>query len=467
MPHAHDVPMFSTEAEQCVIGGLFVSPVAFPDVAAVLRVDDFARHDHRIIFSAMQELTAKQVPIDLVTVAELLESKGLLDAAGGMGYQATLAYDTPSAANVMAYAGVVSSYSQRRNLLKLAEQMTLWVREDRDPAKTINRVKTALDLATQRQPLTGLRSLADVLPDVLADLDDRAHRTQALLGQQTGIPDLDRLLDGLCNGRLYVIAGRPSSGKSILGLQCAREATQQGRRVAFFSLEMPETEVVHRLLASDIPLDLDKIQSARMSDMEWNALAHTVETLAPVGLWIDATSSLTISELQSRARRLHRQGPVGMVVVDYLGLLDGDRSGNGDYANRVHEISTITRALKQLAKELCCPVLAMAQLNRKLEDRADKRPILSDLRESGSVEQDADVVLMVYRDELYNQDSPDKGCAELLIRKNRGGKIGMIPALFRGEHCQFLPLDGPLPSRDAATASDAPRRRGFRRGGDQ
>ena len=461
-----DAPLFSLEAEQSVLGGLFVSPVSFADVAAALRIDDFARHDHRLIFAAMQTLAGRNTPIDLVTVGELLEGQGHCPEPVSLAYLLVLARDTPSAANVLVYATLVHSYSQRRRLLKLADQMAVWAREERDPGVTIARMRAALDGVDQGQSLTGLRSLADILPDVLADLDDRAHRSQALLGQPTGLADLDRLLDGLCPGRLYVTAGRPSSGKSVFGLQCAREAVRQGRRVAYFSLEMPEAEVIHRLLAADVPLDLDKIQAARMADHEWTALAGSAERLAPCGLWIDATSSLTIGELQARTRRLHRQGPVGLVVVDYLGLLDGDRVGNGEYSNRVLEIGSITRALKQLAKELDCPVLALAQLNRKLEERGDKRPILSDLRESGSVEQDADVVLMVYRDELHNPESPDKGCAELLIRKNRGGKIGMVPALFDGAHCQFKPLAGPLPSRDAP-AAEAPKRRGFRRGGEQ
>ena len=443
-----ETPLFSREAEQCILGGLMVSPVSLAEVAVLVSPDDFVDHAHRLIFTAMQELAAKQTPIDLLTVGERLESQGHCPEPVPIDYLVHLARETPSAANVLAYAGLVSSRSQRRRLLKLADQLAVWTREEHDPAKVLAKMRAALDGVAEQHPLIGLRPLADLLPDVLADLDDRAHRTQALLGRPTGLADLDRLLDGLCAGRLYVIAGRPSSGKSVLGLQCAREALRDELRVAFFSLEMPAAEVVHRLLAADIPLALDKIQSARMSDGEWNALAHAAERLAPVGLWIDDTSSMTINDLLARARRLHRQAPVGLVVVDYIGLVDGERSGSGDYSNRVQEIGSITRALKQLAKELNCPVVALAQLNRKLEERADKRPILSDLRESGSVEQDADVVLMVYRDELHNPDSPDKGCAELLIRKNRGGKIGMVP------------------SRES-TPAEPPKRRGFRRGGDQ
>lgn len=462
-----DIPLFSLEAEQSVLGGLFVSPVKFADVAAVLTAEDFSRHDHRLIFAAVQRLAAANTPMDLTTVGEWLESHGQCPEPVNLGYLVQLARETPSAANVLAYAEVVRSRSQRRKLLTLADQLAVWANAERDAGKVISQMRQALDALDSASPQGGLRPLADILPDVLAELDQRAHRTQALLGQSTGLGDLDTLLDGLCAGRLYVVAGRPSSGKSVLGLQLARQALLAQRQVAFFSLEMPESEVVHRLLAAEIPLNVGRIQSAKLSDPEWLALANRCEALKPAPLWIDASSEMTIGELQSRVRRLHRKTPLGLVVVDYIGLLDGD-TGGSSYSNRVQEISSITRALKQLAKELDCPVVALAQLNRLLEQRADKRPILSDLRESGSVEQDADVVLMVYRDELHNPESPDKGCAELLIRKNRGGPVGVVNTLFDGAHCQFKPLAGPLPSHGSAdTEPAAPRRRGFRRGGDQ
>ncbi len=456
--------LFSREAEQAVIGGLFVSPAELAGVAEIVAVSDLGNETHRKIYAAMLALAKAGDPVDIVTVAEHLEGSACLDD-GDMAYMALLARDTPSAANVLCYAEVVRKYAQRRALLRLSGQLSDWAQRERDPEKILSDLRAAMDVIASNQPTRGLRSLADIMPEVLDALDERANRTQSLLGQQTGLPDLDRLLDGLCDGRLYVVAGRPSSGKSVLGLQLAREAALRDKRVAFFSLEMPAAEVVHRLMASDIPLDLEKIQSARLAPHEWDSVTTCVERLTPKGLWVDDSGSLSIGEVVSRARRLHRSAPLGMVVVDYIGLLDGEQR-SGDYSNRVQEISTITRALKQLAKELCCPVVALSQLNRTLEQRADKRPILSDLRESGSVEQDADVVLMVYRDELHNPDSPDKGCAELIVRKNRGGKIGTVPAVFKGEHCQFLPLAGSLPSRDAPH-EEPPKRSGFCRRGPQ
>lgn len=455
--------LFSREAEQAVIGGLFVSPAELAGVAEIVAVSDLGNETHRKIYAAMLALAKAGDPVDIVTVAEHLEGSACLDDSD-MAYMALLARDTPSAANVLSYAEVVRKYAQRRALLRLSGQLSDWAQRERDPEKILSDLRAAMDVIASNQPTRGLRALADIMPEVLDALDERANRTQALLGQQTGLQDLDRLLDGLCDGRLYVVAGRPSSGKSVLGLQLAREAVLRDQRVAFFSLEMPAAEVVHRLMASDIPLDLEKIQSARLEPHEWDSVTTCVERLTPKGLWVDDSGSLGIGDLVSRARRLHRSAPLGMVVVDYIGLLDGERSG--DYSNRVQEISTITRALKQLAKELCCPVVALSQLNRTLEQRADKRPILSDLRESGSVEQDADVVLMVYRDELHNPDTPDKGCAELIVRKNRGGKIGTVPTVFRGEHCQFLPLAGALPSRNAPP-EEPPKRNGFCRRGPQ
>ena len=446
--------LFSREAEQSVLGGLFVSPVALADVAVLVKANDFAEPRHRLLFATLQAMDAERQPIDLVTVAERLEAAGQL-SDGDMAYLVVLVRDTPSAANVLAYAGIVRSYAQRRRLLALADQLATWTREQADPAQTMTNLRAALNAIDAGQAFGGPKALAELLPGVLAELDQRANRTQALLGLSSSLPDVDRLLDGFCAGRLYVIAGRPGSGKSVFGLQTVRAALLAGKRALLFSLEMPATEVIHRLLAAEIPLPLGTLQSARLSEADWSAVTNTCASIWPQPLWIDDSSQLSIADLQSRARRLHRLAPLDVVVVDYLGLMDGERR-NGEYSNRVQEVSSITRALKQLAKELSLPVIVLAQLNRTLEQRGDKRPILSDLRESGSIEQDADVVAFVYRDELHHPDTPDKDCAELLIRKNRSGKTGMIPLRFDGEYCRFQPLAGSLPSQ--ATQSGPPGR---------
>jgi len=445
--------LFSQEAEQAVLGGLFVSPVSFGDVATRVKASDFAEHVHRLIFSAMATLAGAGTPIDIVTVGEVLERNQQLPDPVQFHYLAILARDTPSAANVLAYADLVRDYARRRALIQLADEMVGWAR-GQDAATALRNVQHAME-RLDSEPLVGPRPLSAILRDTLAALDERARRTHALSGVPTGLGDLDRHLDGLAPGRLYVLAGRPGHGKSVLAMQCARAAFTAQRNVLFFSLEMPAEELTHRLLAAEIPMDLTAIHTAKLDEFQWDQVCTTSARLMPASLWIDDSSVVAIDDLLARCRRLHRHRPLGLVVVDYIGLLDADRRDN-----RNLEVSDITRKLKRLAKELSCPVLAVSQLNRKLEDRADKRPINSDLRDSGSIEQDADVIVMIYRDELYQDHSLDIGCVELLIRKNRGGPTGMIPAVFDGAHARLLPLDGPLPS--SASSSPRPQRRGFR-----
>jgi replicative DNA helicase len=453
--------LFSPEAEGCVIGGLLVSPVAISDVMATVRAADFAIEFNRRAFGAMVDLTKANQPIDLMTVAERMEATTGLTPEEFAGL-AVLARDTPSAANVLAYAGLVRNHARRRRLLAASTAIADCAKTLPDVEQSMLKARALLDAIDADRPTDGPRELADLMPAVLQDLDDRAHRTKGLLGLSTDLPDVDRLLDGLCPGRLYVLAGRPGTGKSVFGLQALRAAIATGKRAALFTLEMPAAEVIHRLLASEIPLPLDRLQAARLTDGDWGDLLATSARLTPQPLYLDDSSQLSIADLQTRARRLHRRAPLDLIVVDYIGLMDGDRDAR---QNRTLEVGSISRGLKQLAKELSVPVLALAQLNRTLEQRGDKRPILSDLRESGSIEQDADVVAFIYRDDLHNPDSPDAGCAELLIRKNRAGRAGMIPLRFDGEHCRFQSLAGGLPSRNIRPAEPiAPRRRGWNPG---
>lgn len=453
-----NAPLHSREAEQSVLGGLFVSPVAFSDVAALVTESDFFEASHRVIFATLAALVAQKREIDLVVVLDALEGQGRLDAAGGMAYLATLARDTPSAANVLAYAAIVRNHAQRRALVNLGVQIGQWTLTDPDCGVTLNRLRRALEALDGISSTNGPRLLADLLPGVLDRLDERANRSPGTrLGAPIGLAAVDDLLDGLCPGRLYVAAGRPGSGKSVFGLQALRAVVAAGHDALLFTLEMPADEVIHRMLAAEQPLNYGQLQAARLNDDDWSGLADTVCRLRHARLWIDDSSQLAIADLLARARRRQRQRPLGLVVVDYLGLVKGDYG-----ENRVLEIGSITRALKALAKELNAPVLLLAQLNRTLEQRGDKRPILSDLRESGSVEQDADVVMFFYRDELHNPESPDKGCAELLVRKNRAGKTGVIPLAFQGEFCRFMPLAGGPPSwNKPADEPFKPKKRGI------
>ena len=436
-----NAPLHSREAEQAVLGGMFVSPVAFGDVAGVVKEADFFEAAHRVIFATMAALVERRQEIDLVVVLDALEGAGRLEAAGGMAYLATLARDTPSAANVLSYAAIVRNHAQRRALVNLGVQIGQWTLADADCGATMNRLRRALEAMDGASSSDGPRLLADLLPGVLDRLDERANRSPGTrLGAPTGLAAVDDLLDGLCPGRLYVAAGRPGTGKSVFGLQALRAVVAAGHDALLFTLEMPAEEVIQRMLSAEQPLDYGRLQAARLGEDDWAGLVSTVARLQPARLWIDDSSQLSITDLLARARRRQRQRPLGLVVVDYLGLVTGEGR------DRVQEIGSITRALKGLAKELSAPVLLLAQLNRTLEQRGDKRPILSDLRESGSVEQDADVVMFLYRDELHNHESLDKGCAELLIRKNRAGKTGVIPLAFQGEFCRFAPLAGGMPS---------------------
>ncbi|CDH46976.1 replicative DNA helicase [Candidatus Contendibacter odensensis] len=455
--------LFSREAEQAVIGGLFVSPIAFAEIADRVALSDFAGADHRHIWQAMAALTAEHRPIDILTVAERLERDGLIPGQVDFSYLGLLAHDTPSAANVRTYADLVRGYSKRRQLAVIATQLAALAHSESDVEKAINSAKAALATLESTGKADTLQPLSVALSAVLADLDARANHTPRLLGASTALDAVDRMTDGLQPGRLYVIAGRPSTGKSLIGLQWLWAAVAAGHNGLLATLEMGAKEVAARLLASETPIDHGQLQSARLDEADWGKLAESAAGLMSAALWIDDSPSLSIAELQSRARRLHRQHPLGIVVVDYIGLMTGNKTGSR-YDNRAQEVGQISGGLKALARELNCPVVALAQLNRDLEQRTNKRPIMADLRESGSIEQDADVIGFLYRDELYDEASLDKGCAELIFRKNRQGKIGTVPLKFEGQFCRFSALAGGLPSQNAPAAPK--KGKGFRKGGD-
>lgn len=434
--------LFSLEAEQALIGGIFVSPVAFDDVAERVTADEFHDPRHRVTFSVIAELAAEKLPIDLVTVAEKLEDAGRL-ADVEWAYLVTLARDTPSAANVLAYADLVRSRAKRRKLVDLGLSLQQWAREETAEA-ALSKLADAVSGLDASAPES-----AKLIKDFLApliDRMDRLHNGQPVDNQAmpTGLRDLDALLNGgIRAGQLIVIAARPAMGKSVLGFQIASRIAREERLSALvFSLEMTGEELTEREIAArgDIPLQV--LKSGQLGDDDWARLASATTKISGTKVWIDETPGLSLQALQARTRRMHRQHRLGLVVVDHIGLMSVD----GRHETRQQEVSKISRELKNLAKELQCPVIALSQLNRELEKRGIKRPILSDLRESGEVEQSADVICFIYRDEVYNPDSPDKGCAELIIGKQRGGKIGMVPVAFIGEHSKFVDLSGPLPS---------------------
>ena len=434
--------VFSLEAEQALIGGLLVSPVAFSDVAEIVSADNFHDVRHRLAFGAMAKMAASQRPIDLFTVAEQLESSGDL-GDDGLSYLGALARDTPSAANVLAYAELVRSKSTQRALMTLG--LALQEKAFREPPET---VLTWLSTAIQgfdvgkSQSIQKISAFVQPLIDRIdADFQGIPTANPAI---PTGLEDLDALLNGgVRAGQLVVIAGRPAMGKSVLGMQIAsRIARSENTNALVFSLEMTGEELAERELAArgDIPLQL--LKSGQLDDDGWTRLTSATIALSDAKIWIDDTPGLSLQAIQSRARRMQRKQKVGLVVVDHIGLVGAD----GRNENRQQEVSKIARELKNLSKELKCPVIALGQLNRELERRQNKRPMMSDLRESGEIEQSADIICFIYRDEIYDTESPDKGCAELIIGKQRGGKTGMIPTAFLGETATFADLLGGLPS---------------------
>lgn len=437
-------PLASIEAEISVIGGILVSPIAFSEVSAIVSAGDFSKELHRRIFAAMTAMDAAGQPIDVLTIAEWMESKGTLQD-GDWAYIGIAARDTPSAANVLAYARIVRDRARRRELIQLGTDLQAWAMQD-DAEKAIAKLKVAIDSVSDAAGLeSGLVPIKTLLPMVVDEIDQRFEGI-APKGSPTGLADFDAKTCGLKPGKLYLVAGRPAMGKSVIGLQIAARVVADCGKAAYFTAEMPNAEQVERLVANVGHIDLGALQTGKLGDEQWSRLTSAVTSLSNAKLWFDETGSPLLSDILSKARRLkRREGNIDLVVVDHAGLIEA----GGE--NRQNAQSTVARALKGLAKELSCPVIALVQLSRKLEDRVDKRPMLSDLRDSGEWEQSADVVAMLYRDEIYNPDSPDKGCAELLIRKHRGGVLGIIPLRFLGQYSRFESMAGGLPSWDLPT----------------
>jgi len=433
------VPPQSIEAEQSVLGGLLLDNSAFDIVADKLTADDFYRREHRLIFRAVGELCQENSPADVVTVSEWLEKTKELDAAGGLAYLGSLANNTPSTANIAAYAEIVRERAILRQLIQAANDISnsAYSPEGRNAAEVMDVAQARIFDITEKgarrrggfQPITHLLTQA-------VDRIDQLYRSQsAITGVPTGFTDLDGMTSGLQPGDLIIVAGRPSMGKTSLAMNFAENAAVgQKLHVAVFSMEMPGSQLAMRMMASLGRINSHNIRTGKLDDEDWPRLTSAVTLLNEAPIYIDDTPSLTPMELRSRARRLKREKGLDLIIVDYLQLMQGTDSG---VENRATEISNITRSLKSLAKELHVPLIAMSQLNRSLESRNDKRPVMSDLRESGAIEQDADVILFIYRDEVYNEDSPDKGTAEVIIGKQRNGPTGKVTLTFLGQYTRF------------------------------
>ena len=441
------VPPHSLEAEQSVLGGLLLDNGASDRVADMLGSDDFYNDAHRVLYRSI-DLIADNKPADVVTVAESLGSIKKLDYVGGMAYLGALVDNVPTAANIRRYAEIVRERAILRRLAaaggEIAEAayhpMGRSVREILDHAET-KVFEIAEHGARGQQGFQEIRPLLTQVVERIEFLYNRDNPSD-VTGIATGFTDLDRMTSGLQEGDLIVIAGRPSMGKTSLALNIGEHIALASKMpVAIFSMEMGATQLAMRIMGSTGRLDQQKIRTGRLSNEDWERLSTALGRLNDAPIHIDETPALNALELRARARRLSRQygGKLGAIVVDYLQLMQA--VGEGE--NRATEISEISRSLKALAKELKVPVIALSQLNRSLEQRPNKRPVMSDLRESGAIEQDADVILFIYRDEVYNPETADKGVAEIIIGKQRNGPIGFVRLAFLGEYTRFENLAAP------------------------
>jgi replicative DNA helicase len=411
---------------------------AWERVGDKLVADDFYRRDHRLIFDAIGVLAERNQPCDAVTVSEFLDRKGQIEEVGGLAYLGQLAMDTPSAANTVAYAEIVRERSMLRELIRVGGEIagSAFQSDGRDAASLVDSAeRSVFEIAEKgKRRGSGFVPLKDILPTTIDRLDELQSSEGHVTGAPTGFDDLDRMTAGLHPGDLVIIAGRPSMGKTSLAMNIAEHiAISAGEPVAIFSMEMSAEQLSFRMISSLGRVNQSHLRTGNFSDEDWHRINSAVSVMSNASIFIDDTPALNPTEVRARSRRLKREHGLGLIVVDYLQLMQV--SGSGE--NRATEISEISRSLKALAKELSLPVIALSQLNRSVESRTDKRPVMSDLRESGAIEQDADLIAFIYRDEVYNKETLRKGIADIIIAKQRNGPIGDLQLTFLGEYTKF------------------------------
>ncbi|MEE8464150.1 MAG: replicative DNA helicase [Gammaproteobacteria bacterium] len=432
------LPPHSVEAEQSILGGLMLDNSGWDRIADLLHGGDFYRRDHQLIFEAIGTLSEKSIPSDAVTVSEHLEKCGQLDDAGGLAYIASLARDTPSAANIKAYAEIVRERSMLRELIRVGGEIagSAHANDGRGATDLVDEAeRKVFEIAERGQRAgTGFIGLRKILPGVIDRLDELSHSEGDITGVATGFQKFDALTAGLHGGELIIIAGRPSMGKTTLAMNIAENAAIAGKvPTAIFSMEMSAEQLAFRMIGSIGRVNQSNLRTGRFSDEDWTRINSAVSIMSQAPIFIDDTPALSPTEIRARARRLKREHGLGLIVVDYLQLM----GVVGTRENRATEISEISRSLKALAKELNLPIVALSQLNRGVELRTDKRPVMSDLRESGAIEQDADLIAFIYREEVYDPDTPRKGVADIIIAKQRNGPIGDFHLTFLGEYTRF------------------------------
>jgi len=433
------VPPHSTEAEQAVLGGLMLAPEAYDSVADILTEENFYRRDHLLIYRAIRELAEKNRPFDAVTLGEWFDSQGWGEQVGGGAYLVELATTTPSAANIRAYAEIVRDKAVLRQLIEVGTGIVNdgFLPEGRESAALLAKAEQEVFAIAEagsrgRQDFTKVN---DALREAFDVLQTRAASGGGVTGLPTGYAEFDEMTAGLQPTDLIILAARPSMGKTTLALNMAEYAAMKSRKpVAVFSMEMSASQLALRLISSLGRVNATRLRTGQLEDEDWPRVTSAIRMLNDAKIFIDDTPALSPDVLRSKARRLKREHGLGLIVIDYLQLM----AVPGNSENRATEISEISRSLKALAKELNVPVIALSQLNRSLETRTDKRPVMADLRESGAIEQDADVIVFIYRDDYYNREnSPDKGLAEIIIGKQRNGPTGAVKLKFFGEYTRF------------------------------
>ena len=435
------VPPHSIEAEQSVLGGLLLDNESWEKTADFLVEHDFYRRDHQLIFRGIAALFEQSQPVDVITLAEYHDTRGELEQVGELAYLGMLSRNTPSSANIVAYASIVRERSILRQLITVGTTIsnTAFNPEGRTSEEMLDLVEDKVFEIAEKgaKRAGGFVQVKEVLSKVVDRIDTLFEQDSAITGLSTGFTDFDEQTSGLQAADLVVVAGRPSMGKTTFAMNLAENAAIKSKEpVAVFSMEMPSDALAMRMLSSLGQIDQHRLRTGKLNDDDWPRLTSAIALLNEAPLFIDDTPALTVTELRARARRLKREHGLSMIVIDYIQLMQG--SGGGSNENRATEVSEISRSLKALAKELEVPVIALSQLNRSLEQRPNKRPIMSDLRESGAIEQDADLIVFIYRDEVYNEDSPEKGKAEIIIGKQRNGPIGTVALTFQGKYTRFV-----------------------------
>lgn len=433
------LPPHSLEAEQSVLGALMLDHRAVDQIVDRISSEDFYRDDHRLIFGAILKLANQNQPFDVLTVAEVLKSQEKISALqNGEAYLYELAQNTPTAANITAYADIVREKSIFRQLIHVGTDVTdsVYNPDGKDSKELLDQAERLIfQISEQQQHGSGPVNITDILTKATDRLDHLYHTKGAITGVSTGFTDFDEMTSGLQAGDMVVVAGRPSMGKTTFAMNIAEYAAiKQEKPVMVFSLEMPADHLALRMISSLGRIDQHKVRTGQLADSDWPRVTSAVSVLSESKMYIDDTPAISPMDLRARARRVARKhNGISLIVIDYLQLM----TIHGSKENRTNEISEISRSLKAIAKEFNVPVIALSQLNRGLEQRTDKRPVMSDLRESGAIEQDADLITFIYRDEVYNEDSPHKGTAEIIIRKQRNGPIGDCRLTFLGQYTRF------------------------------